>query len=123
VIWTPKGSLVGEEFTAPFILGVDFYLKNISKYPNLTWLNDTRKLGVVRPSDVHWLDKNVNDKLFTAGASKVAFVLSEDIMGRFGTQMYTTFTNMRSDNKFQIKDFETMEEAITWLKEPLKKDK
>lgn len=120
IIWTPLDFMSGEDFTGPFVIGVDFYVKNFQKYPNITWLNDTRKLKTARPLDVQWLNKNVNDKLFAVGGTKVAFVSPENIVGRLAINMYITFTNMRSDNKFQIKIFKTMQEAITWFKEPLK---
>jgi hypothetical protein len=116
VIWTPLEFMKGDDWRIPFTKGVDFLQQKIKTCPEITWLNDTRKLKTVSIEDLKWLNPNVNDRCFQYGLHKVAFVLPENIFGKMAVKFYVEFTNMRSDNKFQIKAFGKYEDAEKWLK-------
>jgi hypothetical protein len=116
VIWTPVGSIFGDLFKQPFVIGMDFFEKQVKKEPNLGWLNDVRKLRTVKTEDINWLNENVNDRAYLAGGKKVAFVLPEDVFGKLGIRLYAHFTSRRPDNKLEIKAFNTILEAKKWLK-------
>jgi hypothetical protein len=117
IIWTPLQFMKGDDWRNPFIKGVNFLEGKIKAVPNLTWLNDTRKLKTVAIDDLKWLNKNVNDRCYSYGLKKVVFVLPENIFGRMAVKFYVEFTNRRTDNQFQIKAFRTYEDAVTWLME------
>lgn len=116
VIWTPLEFMSGEQFTQPFVVGMDFFEKKVKEIPNLGWLNDTRRVNSVKIEDVKWLDKNVNDRAYEVGGKKVAFVLPENIFGKMSVRFYIKFTNERMDNKLEIKAFEKLAQAKLWLK-------
>lgn len=115
VIWTPKAFMKGDEWREPFIKGVDFLENKIKEVPDITWLNDTRKLKTVSLDDLSWLNKNVNDPGYKAGLKKIAFVLPNNVFGRMAVKFYVDFTNKRTDNQFQIKAFKNYEDATSWL--------
>jgi len=117
IVWTPIEYMAGEEWRTPFVKGVDFLAEKIKTTPNLTWLNDTRKLTSVGLEDLNWLNKNVNDRCLQYGLKKVVFVLPENIFGKMAVKFYAKFTNSRTDNKFQIKAFRSYDDAVNWLKE------
>lgn len=116
VIWTPLLFMKGDEWRNPFNKGVDFLQEKIKALPNLTWLNDARKLKTVPMEDLKWLNLNVNDRCFQYGLEKVAFVLPENIFGRMAVKFYVEYTNKRTDNKFQIRAFRKYEDAENWLR-------
>lgn len=115
IIWTPNGYLKKEAFREPFRVGMDFLEKNIKDYPNLSWLNDCRKLKMAGIEDVKWLNKNVNDRAYRFGVSKVAFVLPKNLIAQWDIKLYIEFTRKRSDNQFDIKAFKSIKEAKKWL--------
>lgn len=115
MIWTPTQYMSGENFRAPFTKGIDFMEKKIKELPDLGWLNDARKLKTVKIDDLKWLNSNVNDRAYKFGAKKVAFVLPENLFGKMAVKFYVEFTTKRMDNKFQIKAFQTPEDAKAWL--------
>jgi hypothetical protein len=115
IIWRPLKFLAGETWRKPFIKGMDFMEEKIKSIPNLGWINDARLLKVVKPDDLLWLNKNVNDRAYRFGAKKVAFVLPDSAFGKWAVKFYADFTNKRTDNQFQIKAFLTMEEAKKWI--------
>lgn len=115
VVWTPLQFMKGEEWRTPFIKGLEFLSHKIKTTPNVTWLNDTRKLKMVSIEDLNWLNKNVNDPCFKMGLKKVAFVLPENVFGKMAVKFYVEFTNKRTDNQFQIKAFQEYSDAVTWL--------
>ena len=115
VTWTPAQYMSGDTFRGPFEKGMDFMEKKIKEMPNLGWLNDARKLKTVKIDDLKWLNTNVNDRAYNFGAKKVAFVLPENVFGKMAVKFYVEFTTKRMDNKFQIKAFQTPEDAREWL--------
>lgn len=115
VIWTPLKFMKDENWRNPFIKGVDFFAEQIEKTPNLIWLCDARKLISVPLDDLRWLDKNLNDRLFMYGLTKVVFVMPEDIFGEMAVKFYVDFTNARTNNKLEIKIFTTSSEAIQYI--------
>lgn len=117
IIWTPTGFLRGDSFKNPFKAGLDYMEEKIKSEPNISWLNDTRKLRAVPQSDVKWLNENVNNRAYKMGVKRVAFVLPEYNFGKLAVKLYVDFTNKRSDNEFEIKAFKTIERATAWLKE------
>lgn len=116
VTWIPSGFLKGDDFRKPFKEGMDFLEANFQKYKGINWLNDARNLKTAGIDDIQWLNKNVNDRAFRIGSTKVAFVIPESIFGKWGIRMYVEFTKRRSDNNLEIKAFNTGEEARQWLK-------
>jgi hypothetical protein len=116
ISWVPIKFLAGESWRKPFEIGMDYMQEKIKTMPNLGWINDARLLKVVKADDLLWLNKNVNDRAYKFGAKKVAFVLPENVFGKWAVKFYADFTNKRMDNKFQIKAFKTMEEAKKWIK-------
>ena len=116
VVWQPIEFMEGEQFRRPFLIGMDFVERKIVDLPNLTWLNDTRKLRAVKTDDVKWLNANVNDRVAKFGARKVAFVLPENIFGKMSVKLYVEFTSRRTNNTLNIKAFNNLEKARTWLK-------
>ncbi|MBN1117974.1 MAG: hypothetical protein JXA77_12250 [Bacteroidales bacterium] len=116
VIWTPNGYIKGDNFREPFRVGIDFVEKKISTYPNITWLNDARQLKTVGRDDLNWLNENVNNRAYKLGVKKVAFVVPENIFGKWAVKFYVDFTNKRSDNSLDIRAFSSMGEAKNWLK-------
>ncbi len=115
VIWKPLKYISGDGWRKPFQVGMDFMEEKIKTLPNLGWINDARLLKVVKPDDLLWLNKNVNDRAYNFGAKKVAFVLPESTFGRLAVKTYADFTNRRTDNKFQIKAFLSIDEAKKWI--------
>lgn len=116
IIWTPIEYMEGEKFRDPFSVGINYMETKIKELPNLGWLNDARKLKSVKIDDTKWLNQNVNDRAYKFGAKKVAFVLPENIFGKMAIKLYVEFTNKRSDNKLEIKAFNTIDKARLWLK-------
>ena len=106
----------GNEWRDPFNAGVNFLQEKIKTVPNITWLNDTRKLKTVSLEDLKWLNSNVNDRCYQYGLKKVVFVLPDNIFGRMAVKFYVEFTNRRTDNQFQIKAFRSYSDAENWLK-------
>ena len=121
IILTAKDFTDSNDVRKTFTKAIDFYMDNIGDYPNISWLNDMRGLKTARPMDVRWIDKNVNDRASVLGKRKTAFILPEDRLGRFAVDTYISFTNMRPNNNLVFKSFNTVDEAKTWLKEPLAK--
>lgn len=115
IIWKPLRFLSGDSWRKPFQKGMDFMEEKIKTLPNLGWINDARLLKVVKPDDLLWLNSNVNDRAYKFGAKKVAFVLPESAFGKMAVKFYAEFTNKRTDNKFQIKAFVSMDEAQKWI--------
>jgi hypothetical protein len=115
IIWRPLRFLSGEGWRKPFEKGMDFMEVKIKTMPKLGWINDARLLKVVKPDDLLWLNKNVNDRAYNFGAKKVAFVLPDSAFGKLAVKFYADYTNKRTDNRFQIKAFYTMEEAKKWI--------
>lgn len=116
VVWTPLQFMKENAWRDPFIKGVNFLEGQIKFTPNITWLNDTRKLKSVQIDDLRWLNKNVNDRCFALGLKKVVFVLPESVFGKMAVKFYVEFTNARSDNQFKIKAFNSYTDAVAWLK-------
>lgn len=115
IVWQPLKYISGDGWRKPFQVGMDFMEEKIKTLPNLGWINDARLLKVVKPDDLLWLNKNVNDRAYNFGAKKVAFVLPESTFGRLAVKTYADFTNRRTDNKFQIKAFLSIDEAKKWI--------
>ncbi len=115
VVWEPRAFMKADEWRTPFIKGVEFMKEKIGDEPDMTWLNDTRKLKTVSLEDLNWLNANVNEPLYKAGLKKVAFVLPTNVFGRMAVKFYVDFTNKRTDNQFQIKAFKEYDDAVTWL--------
>jgi hypothetical protein len=122
VIWKPLKYISGDGWRKPFQVGMDFMEEKIKTLPNLGWINDARLLKVVKPDDLLWLNKNVNDRAYNFGAKKVAFVLPESTFGRLAVKTYADFTNRRTDNKFQIKAFLSIDEAKKWISKDVSVD-
>jgi len=116
IIWEPVGLLKGEQFREPFRIGMDYLEMKIKSVPNITWLNDTRKFKNASQEDVKWLNKNVNDRVYKLGTRRVAFVLPDNIFGKWAIKIYVDFTKKRPDNKLDIKAFDEINEAREWLK-------
>lgn len=117
IIWTPVGVIRGDIFKDPFKAGMDFIEASVKRYPKINWLNDARKFKNTGREDLLWLNKNVNDRAYKLGTQRVAFVLPNNIFGKWAIKTYVDFTNQRSDNKLDIKAFSDIEEAKFWLKE------
>lgn len=115
IVWTPLQFMKNEDWRTPFVKGLEFLAGKIKTTPNITWLNDTRKLKMVTIEDLNWLNKNVNDPCFKLGLRKVAFVLPENVFGKMAVKFYVEYTNKRSDNLFQIKAFQEYTDAEAWL--------
>jgi hypothetical protein len=115
IVWKPLKYISGDGWRKPFQIGMDFMEEKIKTMPNLGWINDARLLKVVKPDDLLWLNKNVNDRAYNFGAKKVAFVLPESTFGRLAVKTYADFTNRRTDNRFQIKAFLSIDEAKKWI--------
>lgn len=115
IIWKPDGSPMGEDFRQPFVIGIDYVIKNIKKIPNLGWLNDGRELKTTRKEDLDWLDTTANVKAYEVGLKKVAFVLPNNVFGKMGMRLYVHNTMKRPDNKLEIKAFNKIEDARNWL--------
>ncbi|MBN1144387.1 MAG: hypothetical protein JXA72_08185 [Bacteroidales bacterium] len=115
IVWKPLKYISGEGWRKPFQVGMDFMEEKIKTIPNLGWINDARLLKVVKPDDLLWLNKNVNDRAYNFGAKKVAFVLPESTFGKLAVKTYADFTNRRTDNRFQIKAFLSIDEAKKWI--------
>ena len=116
VIWRPVQFMSSAEFRKPFEVGIDFYIDKFQQIPGLGWLNDTRLLKPVKPSDVHWLDKNVNDRVYSLGDQRIAFVLPESIFGKMAIKMYMNFTKLQRSRVLKVEAFETIGEAKLWIK-------
>jgi hypothetical protein len=122
ITWKPLKFLAGETWRTPFTRGMDFMESKIKEIPDLGWINDARLLKVVKPDDLLWLNKNVNDRAYKFGAKKVAFVLPESAFGKWAVKFYADFTNKRMDNQFQIKAFSTVDDAKTWIRSTVNSD-
>jgi hypothetical protein len=116
IVWTPLQFMKDDAWRIPFMKGVDFLAEQIKTTPDITWLNDTRKLKSVQVEDLKWLNKNVNDRCFSYGLKKVVFVLPDNIFGKMAVKFYVEFTNARVDNKFKIKAFNSYTDAVSWLR-------
>jgi hypothetical protein len=117
ITWTGNNFISSEDFQNSFQNGVNFVIQRNQNGPTCTsWLNDTRKVKGANPSDILWLNKNVNDPGKQYGVTKIAFVLPEDVFGRLSVRTYIFMTRKRKDLPQQIKTFETIEEAKLWLK-------
>ena len=115
IIWTPLAFMKDAEWQNPFVQGVEFLKKKILTTPNISWLNDTRKLKTVGLEDLNWLNKNVNEPCYKAGLKKVAFVLPTNVFGKIAVKFYVEYTNNRTDNQFQIKAFNNYNDSVNWL--------
>jgi hypothetical protein len=118
IVWRPTGFIPSEDFTNSFQAGVNFIRDNRKKYSTIKWLNDARKFKGVNPTDIMWLNKNVNDPNAEYGVTKNAFILPEDPFARLSIRTYIFMTRKRTELPVQIKTFETIEEARKWLSAP-----
>lgn len=116
VIWTPLNFMKGDDWRTPFVKGIDFFIEKIKSQPELTWLNDARKLKTVPSDDLKWLHPNVNERIIELGLVKLAFVLPENIFGRMAVKYYVDQTNKKTDSNFEIKAFRKYEDAENWLR-------
>lgn len=116
VCWIPNDFFAGNDFQESFVRGMDFFVQKIKEQPNLGWLNVTNKLVSVKIEDLRWLDKNVTERGYIAGATKVAFITPEDMFGKIAVKMYSSFAKERFHKKIDVRTFDRVFDAKLWLR-------
>lgn len=109
------GFLTSKDFREAIIKLVELLAKHSPNFGKLNMLADTRKLNVVSPKDLDWINEEINPQYVKSGASFEAFVIPEDIFGEKSVKKYIESTT--SEGIFTVKMFTTIEEAKEWLKE------
>jgi hypothetical protein len=115
IIWKPLKFLSNESWRTPFVRGLDFAEDSIRNSPKIGWINDARLLKIVKPEDLLWLSKNVNDRAYKIGIEKIAFVMPDSAFGKWAVKFYTDYTKNRKDINLQIESFGAIQEAKKWI--------
>ncbi|MDX1919381.1 MAG: hypothetical protein SFU25_01445, partial [Candidatus Caenarcaniphilales bacterium] len=116
IIWTANSFLDDEEFRYSFISGLNHFKSKIQTISNLAWINDTKKFKTPKVESMKWLSNEFNELAYAAGLRKIAFVLPEDVFGRLGIRLYAHISSIQFQDKFQIKAFNTLDNAKLWIK-------
>ena len=74
---------------------------------------DTRYMGTLHPDDQHWAATEYYSNALMAGYSHAAFIIPADIF----TQMSVEDTMSQLSSAFPTAYFDSMEEAIDWIKQ------
>ncbi|WP_242926193.1 STAS/SEC14 domain-containing protein [Pontibacter vulgaris] len=110
-IW--NGFLSSEEFKE----AVSACLQLMEEYKALRWLGDNRKLRAIRQSDQEWFVEYAFPRLAAGTLRRNATVVSEDVFNKMAVEQLIK----RADNlgDMVIKEFDSVEDAIAWLNEPI----
>lgn len=112
-IATWNGFLSSERFREAVGVCIDL----IDEHKLLRWLGDNRKLRVIRQADQDWFVEQVIPRMVAGTIRRNASVVSEDLFNRMAVQQILKRANNLGD--MIAKDFENIETAMAWLKEPL----
>ncbi len=109
------GFLSSDEFRSAILKLVDLLEEHAPTYGVLNMLADTRKLNVVSPRDLEWINQEVNSRYVENGAHFEAFVVPEEVFGESSVKRYIRQTT--SQGLFTVQLFDSMEKAKAWLRE------
>jgi hypothetical protein len=103
--------------TTQFREAVHISLDLMDEHKLLRWLGDNRKLRAIRQADQDWFVEYVFPRLVAGTVRRNASVVSEDLFNRMAVEQIIK----RADNlgDMVLKDFESVEAAMAWLKQPL----
>ena len=89
----------------------------IEEHKLLLWLGDNRKLRAIRQADQDWFVAHIMPRLTIGTLRRNASVSSEDLFNRMAVEQIVK----RADNlgDMVLNEFDDIEAAMAWLKEPL----
>lgn len=107
------GFLSGERFRRVVIE----CLRVIEEYKPLRWIGDNRKLRAIRAADQEWFAEYVFPRLATSSIRRNATIVSEDVFNKMAVEQLIK----RADNigDMVIMEFNSEEDAIAWVTEPI----
>lgn len=109
------GFIRSVDFRDAILKLVELLGEHSPQYGTLNMLADTRKLQVIAPKDLEWIQQEINPLYVKNGASYEAFVLPEDVFGQHAIDKYIEMTT--SEGMFTVCNFDSLDKARTWLKE------
>ncbi|MHC2993011.1 hypothetical protein OB13_16025 [Pontibacter sp. HJ8] len=83
----------------------------------LRWLGDNRKLRAIRQADQDWFVAYILPRLVGSTLRRNASVVSEDLFNKMAVEQIIKRAGNLGD--MVLKDFESPEEAMVWLKQPI----
>lgn len=110
-IW--NGFLSSEEFRDC----IETCLRLMEERKPLRWLGDNRKLRAIRKTDQDWFAEHVFPRLAVSSVRRNASIVSEDLFNKMAVEQLIKRAKNLGD--MVIKEFDTKEEAMEWLKQPI----
>jgi hypothetical protein len=100
---------------------IEAALKVIEEYKPLRWIGDNRKLRAIRQADQDWFAENVFPRLAVSSIRRNATIVSEDVFNKMAIEQLLERAGDLGD--MVIKEFESEEDAIAWVSEPISMQK
>jgi len=107
------GYVSGEEFREALEAKLWCFRKYKKQLPNLTWLNDIRKLRGISAEDQAWATQQFHPKLYQNGIDKIAFIVPGSTYYRLSDEQLAGTYDARGE--VQIGYFDTYKSATQWL--------
>jgi hypothetical protein len=110
-----EGFIPKEKFRSAILTLVDVLKtqRALHGYTTLNLLADTRKLGVISPAEIAWVNEEINPLYLQNGATHEAFVLSSDAFGQAAVKRYVSASTRQG--QFTVQLFDSIEDATAWL--------
>lgn len=105
-----KGHARSDEHRRGLETGLDFVAWNDVRY----WLADLRDMGAILKADEQWGNEVWFPKLFNTSLEKMAILPSRDYFNQ--TSVQRSLTAVNGQLTFKVGWFESVEEAMDWLK-------
>ncbi|WP_210462249.1 SpoIIAA family protein [Rufibacter roseolus] len=108
------GFLSSEEFRE----AVTMCVRLLEEHKPLRWLADNRQMKAIRQADQAWYAEFAFPKLRDSSIRRNATVVSEDIFNKMAVEQLMKRAPDLGD--MALKDFESREEALAWVLQPVK---
>jgi hypothetical protein len=92
-------------------------LQLIEEFKLLRWLGDNRKMKVIRQADQDWFAVNVLPRIQASTIRRHATVVSEDIFNKMAVEQI--IKRAENPEALFLKEFNSKQMALAWLKQPL----
>jgi hypothetical protein len=109
-----------EAFRAMALTIAETLAKHNSEFPVINCLVDTTELLIVDYKDLEWAAKEGDILFYKLGVRKIAFIVPETRFEKFYLETYKYHATRHPENHIQREQFKTEDEALAWLREPVK---
>jgi hypothetical protein len=107
-----KGFVSSDEFRDTAMRSLDF----VNEHGITRWLADRRHMKAIRQQDQQWIVEEFIPKLQQSPLHRMANVVSDDIFNKMA--MENIFQRSGGLGSIVSRDFDTIDEALAWLKQP-----